>query len=48
MTLKLEDIRGILKMYLHTENEAANLRPKRRAQILEKYENMSKSKCKKL
>jgi len=54
MTLKLEDDLDILKIYLHTDNNAASLRDsKLRALIEKQYENMSqgkksRSKCQKL
>jgi len=46
MTLKLESDLGILKMYPHTENEAAGLRNSKLRVSIEKYEHVSKSKVK--
>jgi len=46
MTLKLEGGRDILKMYPHTENEAASLMHSKLG--IEKYGNVSRSKVKML
>jgi len=53
MTLKLKGYPDTLKMYIHTENEAASLRHSKLRAWIKKYRNMSegqksRSECQKL